>query len=445
MSVITQIPEWPLRTSGDQNDFSQKVEAVFGSMPALIAELNAYASSLNASLNATSGSSINISAGTKTFAVSAGLGFLPGMPIYAASSASPSNRMLGYVTSYNDVTGILVIDVQSTSGAGTFNSWVIALGFELMKKANNATAIAGTDDYDYMTALRVREAVAALYPRTNAIINGGMSIDQRYNGASHTITAGAALAYTVDRWYAYCSGANVTGQRVAGLSPNQFNYQFTGAAGVTKIGYAQRIEAANSQDFANTTATFSVDLANSLLTTVTWTAWRANTTDTFGSLASPTRTQIGTGTFTVSSTIARYSAQISVPAAATTGIEIELSVGAQTSGTWTIGRFQFNSGSVASAFEVRPFPLEFTMCQRYYERALAFGVSYASSGTAIQRCFLPFKVTKRAAPVMGLTVNSGSLITPTVDTATVDCVWIGFGAASAGLQGVFNVTAEAEL
>ena len=48
----------------------------------------------------------------------------------------------------------------------------------------------------------------------NRIINGGMKIDQRNAGASQTITAAAALAYTVDRWYAYCTGANVTGQRV---------------------------------------------------------------------------------------------------------------------------------------------------------------------------------------------------------------------------------------
>lgn len=201
----------------------------------------------------------------------------------------------------------------------------------------------------------------------NRIINGGMAIDQRNAGASHTITAAAALAYTVDRFYAYCTGANVTGQRVAGTAPNRYNYQFTGAASVTKIGFAQRIEAANCQDLAGQTATFAVDLANSLLTTVTWTAWRANTNDTFGTLASPTRTQIGTGTFTVSSTLTRYNAVINVPSAATTGIEIELSVGAQTSGTWTIGRMQFELGSVATPFEVRPFGMELALCQRYYQ------------------------------------------------------------------------------
>lgn len=199
----------------------------------------------------------------------------------------------------------------------------------------------------------------------NRLINGAMKVDQRNAGAAQTITAAAALAYTVDRFYAYCTGANVTGQQVAGTAPNQFNYRFTGAASVTKIGFSQRIEANNSFDLAGQTATFSVDLANSLLTTVTWTAWYANTTDTFGTLASPTRTLITSGTFTVNSTIARYSTQIAIPAAATTGVEIELSVGAQTSGTWTIGRTQLELGSQATPFEVRLHGAELSLCLRY--------------------------------------------------------------------------------
>jgi len=129
-------------------------------------------------------------------------------------------------------------------------------------------------------------AMASSFKR-NRIINGNVATDQRNAGAAQTITAAAALAYTVDRWYAYCTGANVTGQQIAGATANQYRYRFTGAASVTAIGFAQRIEAINSADLASTTATLSVDLANSLLTTVTWTAYYANTTDTFGSLASP--------------------------------------------------------------------------------------------------------------------------------------------------------------
>lgn len=192
-------------------------------------------------------------------------------------------------------------------------------------------------------------------PNRNILINGAMAIDQRNAGASQTITAGSALAYTIDRWYAYCTGANATGQRVAGTAPNQFNYRFTGATSVSKIGFAQRIEATNCQHLAGRTATLSVDLANSLLTTITWKASYATTTDAFGTIASPTITQIATGTFTVNSTLTRYATSIAIPAGATTGIEIEFSVGSQTSGTWTIGRVQLEDTPEQTTFEFKQF------------------------------------------------------------------------------------------
>jgi hypothetical protein len=234
----------------------------------------------------------------------------------------------------------------------------------------------------------------------NRIINGGINIDQRNNGAAQTFTAGAALAYSVDRWYGYCTGANVTGQQVAGATAGQFRYRFTGAASVTAIGFAQRIEQINSADLAGGTATLSVDLANGLLTTVTWTAFYANTADTFGTLAVPTRTQIATGTFTVNSTVTRYSAQISIPAAATTGIEIRFTVGAQTSGTWTIGDVQLEEGTVATPFERRSCGQELALCQRYYWEGLPLaGANFAAyANGSVASWIVTFPVTMRAAP-----------------------------------------------
>jgi hypothetical protein len=200
----------------------------------------------------------------------------------------------------------------------------------------------------------------------NRIINGNIAVDQRNAGATQTFTAAAALAYSVDRWYGYCTGANVTGARVTGATANQYRYQFTGAASVTAIGFGHRIEALNSADLAGTTATLSVVLANTLLTTVTWTAYYANTTDTFGSLASPTVTSIATGTFTVTSTATQYSVNIAVPAAATTGIQILFTVGAQISGTWTIGNVQLEPGTVATPFERQLYNAQLAQCQRYF-------------------------------------------------------------------------------
>lgn len=247
----------------------------------------------------------------------------------------------------------------------------------------------------------------------NRVYNGAFRLDQRGAGAAQTFTAGAALAYCVDRFYGYCTGANVTGQQVSVSAPNEFAYRFTGAASVTGIGFGTRLEATNTRDLAGSTATLSVELANSLLTTVTWTMFYANSADAFGTLASPTRTQIATGTFTVNSTLTRYSTQVSIPSAATTGLEIVFTVGAQTSGTWTIDNVQLEAGASATDFERRPYGTELALCQRYYCKSYAVNVAPATSsvegyatngglagGTANSRSSHRFQVEMRASPTM---------------------------------------------
>ena len=265
---------------------------------------------------------------------------------------------------------------------------------------------ANTDLIEVRTMSSSMSNVQSLGTR-NKIINGAMAVDQRNSGASQTITAAAALAYTIDRWYAYCTGANVTGQRVAGsTATSQYNYQFTGAASVTGIGFGQRIEALNCYDLAGKTVTLSAVLSNSLLTTVTWTAYYATSADTFGTLASPTRTQIATGTFTVTSTLTKYSTNIVIPSAATTGIEVVFSVGAQTSGTWTIGTAQLESGSVVTPFEFRQYGTEFSLCQRYYQYQLTDARTYGNAGGYyVESYIVP---AMRATPTVTTITNGGS-------------------------------------
>ena len=68
----------------------------------------------------------------------------------------------------------------------------------------------------------------------NRIINGAMKIDQRNAGVAQAIVAAAALAYTVDRYYGFCTGANITGQRIT-LANAQNRYRLTGLAAVTSM------------------------------------------------------------------------------------------------------------------------------------------------------------------------------------------------------------------
>ena len=313
----------------------------------------------------------------------------------------------------------------------------------------------------------------------NRIINGAMMIDQRNAAASQTFTAAAALAYAVDRWYGYCTGANVTGQQVAGATTptvTQNRYRFTGAASVTAVGFGQRIEQKNSYDLAGSTCTLSADLAiSATLTTVTWTAYYATTTaDTFGSLASPTVTSIATGTFTVTSTVTNFSANISVPSAATTGLQILFTVGALTAGlTWTIGNVQLEKGSVATSFDTRDYGSELIMCQRYYETSYSPGTAPGTTTNVGNVCFCPattstslynsqkgFAVSKRAVPTMtsysgntgtsGKTYNSSaasdSTVTSFSQTGVLSTGYIVVSAAG-GTDNQYNYhfTASAEL
>ena len=251
---------------------------------------------------------------------------------------------------------------------------------------------------------------ASTFGFRNRIINGQMQIAQRATSA--TITAGSTIALgysTVDRFYVYCTGANVTAAQVAGSGATKNRLQITGAASVTAVGVGQRIEAFNSYDMAGSTATLSADLAiSATLTTVTWTASYATTTaDTFGTLASPTVTQIATGTFTVTSTVTNFSTNITIPAAATTGIQIVFTVGALTAGlTWTVGNVQLEKGSTATSFDYRPIGTELVLCQRYFETigsdaagGLLAPQGYGPAGVQINQTLM-YKVTKRATPII---------------------------------------------
>jgi hypothetical protein len=286
------------------------------------------------------------------------------------------------------------------------------------------------------------------------IINGAMVIDQRNAAASQTFTAAAALAYSVDRWYGYCTGANVTGQQVAGSTTptnTQFRYRFTGAASVTAVGFGQRIEQKNCYDMAGSTCTLSADLAiSATLTTVTWTAYYATTTaDTFGSLASPTVTQIATGTFTVSATVTNFSANISVPAAATTGIQILFTVGALTAGlTWTIGNVQFEKGSTATSFDYRPYGTELALCQRYFQLMdMGYVYGYAPSGNQITSNYT-YPVAMRTASTVAIVTNptfgSGTSVSSYQTTARMTAFFmVTNGAGYATWQGgQFSASAE---
>jgi len=364
--------------------------------------------------------------------------FTSGTAVYASSTSALAT---GTLPTTGGGTGL----TSFTSGGAVYATSTSALTTGTLPIASGgtgATVATGTGNVVLATAPTVANATltsptltsasinglnGGAFGLRNVLINGAPTVDQRNSGATQTFTAGAALAYCVDRWYGYCTGANVTG-RIIGIggpsgSPALNAYQFTGAASVTGIWFAQRVLSTDSFFLAGNTATLSVTLASSTLTSVTWTAYYANTSNSFGTIASPTVTSIASGVFSVSSSLTRYTAQITMPSAATTGLQIVFSVGALVSGTWTIQNVQLEPGSVATPFERLPLPLLWQECQWYYQSF--YGQIYISAAT----------FTSYAGGTSVATLSPQMRTTPTITAPTLvssSASWVGTG---------FNTTA----
>ena len=329
-----------------------------------------------------------------TFTTAANTAFAGAFPVILTSTASTNVTLptSGTLATTSGVTTSISSAVNTALPSGAASSGLV------YAPTGAAGAAAVTSD---MVGFR------------NRIINGDDRIDQRNSYASQTITAGAALAYTDDRFYVYSTGANVTGTDTnigSTLYPRE--YSLVGAASVTGIWRCQRIENSNSADLAGGNATFSVSLSDSLLTTVNWQIWYANTDNAFGTVASPTVTSISSGSFTVNSTLTRYSATVAIPAAATTGLQVCLSVGAQTSGNFISTNWQLEPGSFATPFERRFIGDELALAQRYYQLVSASARFPASAASQYNNVSIGFQVSPRTTPVVTLvTAPSTNLAT----------------------------------
>lgn len=235
----------------------------------------------------------------------------------------------------------------------------------------------------------------------NRIINGGMGIDQRNNGASVTPTDGQ---YVLDRWKQLQSVASkYSVQRNAGsVTPPA---GFTNYLGVTSLSaYSvgasdyfaciQEIEGFNSADVAWGTASAA---------TITVSFWvRSSLTGTFGGAIGNASNNRGYPfTYTISAANTWELETITIPGDTTgtwgtgngSGLRLKLGLGvgstySGTAGAWAasdlisatgavsvvgtngatfyITGVQLERGSNATSFEFRDYGRELAMCQRYY-------------------------------------------------------------------------------
>ena len=184
----------------------------------------------------------------------------------------------------------------------------------------------------------------------------------------------------------------------------------TGAASTTAIHVLQRIESIDAIRLRSKQVTLSVELSNSLLTSVTWEFFRPSTTvDAHGTIATPTQTLIASGAWTINSTLTRYSTTVTLPAEVFNGLEVRLRVGAQTSGTWVISRPKLEEGGSATAFTCDDYGVELTKCQRYF---LALNATqafnwYGEAGGRGHSPIISFPSEMLLAPVTNSTWGQG--------------------------------------
>ena len=257
------------------------------------------------------------------------------------------------------------------------------------------------------------------YVAKNRIINGNMAVDQRNAGASQTFTAAAAAAYCVDRFYASCTGANITGQQAAGTAPYQYAYKFTGATSNTGTLFGQRIESLNIADLVSANVVCQAQIASSTITTVTWTAYYANSANTFSA-----KTSIATGTITITSTPTIYTFSFNAGSSAANGVAIEFTTGALVAAaTLQYSGVQLEAGTIATPYEFNQYQVQLAQCQRYFETSYSYGVTIGSAtllGTAGNNSqsgtttalyvtsSTQYKVTKRAPPTIALYAGDGT-------------------------------------
>jgi hypothetical protein len=301
----------------------------------------------------------------------------------------------------------------------------------------------------------------------NKIINGNMTISQRWGTSANTPVAG--ITYTVDRWHLNLSQASkVSFQQDAGsVAPpvgfkDYIGLTSTSAYSVVSGDYAslrQSIEGYNIADLdwgtanaksitlsfwvrSSLTGTFGGSINNSDYSRsypYTYTINSANTWeyktvvipgDTTGSWESTTSAgiHVGLGFGTGSTQVQPAGSWYNGTALGATG---QTNVLGTNGATFYVTGVQVEKGTTASSFEFRSYGTELQLCQRYFISA-PNGTLVAHAGATYVSAQFP--VTMRAAPTV--------VCTPTISNSSASTN--GFLGTFAGQTGV-AYTAAIEL
>jgi hypothetical protein len=272
----------------------------------------------------------------------------------------------------------------------------------------------------------------------NKFRNGAMDVWQRGVAAITVPTAGA---YTADGWIVTPTGASCTAQQAANNRSGAntlFGLQLTGAAGVTDIQCAQRIESSFAAGLAGNTVTVQAQIFNNTGASITPTlaskypastdVWTSPTTD----LAATNLQACANGVWT------QVAYTLLVSANATKGYELIFDFGNNFSTTGkdvvvaecdvrvTPSLFATGVNNNPPAPEIRSIAAETQFCQRYYRitpgtvnsEPTVYG-TVVSSGQAFG-ISLVYPVPMRSTPTATITGTFAvsNLSAPTVQAVT---------------------------
>lgn len=327
----------------------------------------------------------------------------------------------------------------------------IATGFSGVETAlggKQANLVSGTNINTVNGSSLLGSGDIPIYGFKNRIINGDMRIAQRGTSGLPTSFAGA---YTLDRWLVASSGSTPTFSQALGtLTTGQQAYllQITGATGNTWVLPAQNIESLNSRDLAGKTVTVSYELYQNTGSTmpVQTALYYANSIDNFSAV---TLISNSSAQNVPTNSITKVTATFSVPASATTGIQVRLCSQLPTllSGqAIQIGNVQLEPGSVATSFEYRPYGLELALCQRYYETGQFAWTGYQTTGQGYGS-YIPFLVPKRVTPsILPVAPNSVNISLPGVGAVSGTTHFYGGGTITTtgwfSYSGTYTASAE---
>lgn len=246
----------------------------------------------------------------------------------------------------------------------------------------------------------------------NYIINGGFDVWQR--GTSLTVTP-YTIQYIADRFFSYSApGGRISKSTDAPIGFGN-SFKFTKVTGKNDY-FGTKLE--NNGQYYGKELTLSF-YAKGTLPKIRYIRIGGDGTNVFvlgkqEITSSWTRYSV---TLTTSQTTALFKSKTS-----TSSLGIMFYMDSEDSGDLYITGVQLEEGSVATPFEQRPYGLELSLCQRYYETGF-FAVSPTTIGTgAVLATNIVYKNVKRVTPTVAyhsVTYTGCSSITTNLNTTTL--------------------------